>query len=84
MLILLLISGVLAGRMYLEIPKYLDYFRFACYLQPFEVDATTHQYAVGTSFDQIVELYQFDKELSGLIFTAIQDVELLCHVSIIS
>ena len=32
MLILLLISGVLAGRMYLEIPKYLDYFRFACYL----------------------------------------------------
>ena len=32
MLIMLLISGVLAGRMYLEIPKYLDYFRFACYL----------------------------------------------------
>ena len=32
MLILLLISGVLAGRMYLEIPKYLDYFRLACYL----------------------------------------------------
>ena len=32
MLILLLISGILAGRMYLEIPKYLDYFRFACYL----------------------------------------------------
>ena len=29
MLILLLISGILAGR---EIPKYLDYFRFACYL----------------------------------------------------
>lgn len=31
MLILLLISGVLAGRMYLEIPKYLDCFRLACY-----------------------------------------------------
>ena len=31
MLILLLISGVLAGRMYREIPKYMDWFRAACY-----------------------------------------------------
>lgn len=31
MLILLLLSGVLAGRMYREIPKYLDLFRAACY-----------------------------------------------------
>lgn len=57
----------------------INYFRFACYLQPFEVDATTHQYAAGTSFDQIVELYQFDKELRGLIFTAIQNVEIAAY-----
>ena len=31
MLILLLLSGVLAGRVYREIPKYLDWFRAACY-----------------------------------------------------
>ena len=31
-------------------------------MQPFEIDPATHQYAVGTSFDQIIELYQFDKE----------------------
>ena len=61
----------------------INYFRFACYLQPFEVDATTHQYAAGTSFDQIVELYQFDKELRGLIFTAIQDVEIALRTRII-
>ena len=32
MLILMLLSGVLAGRMYREIPKYLDGFRAACYV----------------------------------------------------
>lgn len=64
---------------------YLDsisYFRFACYLQPFEIDAT-HQYAIGTSFDQIIELYQFDKELRNLIFTAIQDIEIALRTRII-
>lgn len=57
--------------------------RFACYLQPFEIDSATHQYAVGTSFDQIIELYQFDKELRSLIFTAIQDVEIALRSRII-
>ena len=42
-----------------------------------------HQYAVGTSFDQIIELYQFDKELRSLIFTAIQDVEIALRSRII-
>lgn len=32
MLILMLFSGILAGRMYREIPKYLDGFRAACYV----------------------------------------------------
>ena len=61
----------------------INYFRFACYLQPFEIDPATHQYAVGTSFDQIIELYQFDKELRSLIFTAIQDVEIALRSRII-
>ena len=61
----------------------INYFRFACYLQPFEIDHATHQYAAGTSFDQIIELYQFDKELRSLIFTAIQDVEIALRSRII-
>ena len=61
----------------------INYFRFACYLLPFEIDPATHQYAVGTSFDQIIELYQFDKELRSLIFTAIQDVEIALRSRII-
>ncbi|MBR0411184.1 MAG: sulfite exporter TauE/SafE family protein [Eubacterium sp.] len=32
MLILLLLSGILAVRIYQEIPKYLDWFRAACYI----------------------------------------------------
>ena len=32
MLLLLLISGVLAGRMYREIPGFLNWFRAACYI----------------------------------------------------
>ena len=61
----------------------INYFRFACYLQPFETDAVTHQYKHGTTFDQIVELYQFDKDLRSLIFTAIQDVEIALRTRII-
>ena len=32
MLFMLLISGVLAGKMYKEIPQYLTWFRLACYV----------------------------------------------------
>jgi hypothetical protein len=38
----------------------INYFRFACYLQPFEVNSVTHQYIPGTSFDEVVKLCQFD------------------------
>ena len=31
-LFMLLISGVLAGKMYKEIPQYLTWFRLACYI----------------------------------------------------
>ena len=41
----------------------INYFRFACYLQPFEVNSVTHQYIPGTSFDEVVKLCQFDKDL---------------------
>jgi len=67
----------------LEYLSSINYFRFACYLQPFEVNPVTHQYISGTSFDEIVELYQFDKELRSLIFTAIQDVEIALRTRII-
>lgn len=32
MLLLLLLSGALAGRMYREIPQYLSWFRLGCYI----------------------------------------------------
>jgi abortive infection bacteriophage resistance protein len=69
-----------------EAVKYLDsinYFRLACYLQPFESPTSPLKYKEGTSFSRIIEIYRFDKDLRELIFSAIQDVEIALRSRII-
>lgn len=61
----------------------ISYFRFVCYLQPFETDEKTHQYQNGTTFDNIIKLYLFDKELRELVFSAIQDIEIALRTRIV-
>ena len=61
----------------------ISYFRLASYWRTFETDVTTHQFVRGTSFDDIVSLYTFDKELRSIIFTAIQDIEVALRTRII-
>lgn len=57
----------------------ISYFRLANYWRTFEIDETTHLFASGTQFSDIIDLYNFDKELRCIIFTAIQDIEIaLC------
>lgn len=51
----------------------ISYFRLACYLKYYEV--AEHQYKSGSEFEDGVRLYVFDNELKGILFKAIQDVE---------
>ena len=53
----------------------LNYYRLAAYCLPFEQNHATHQVRPGTSFDDVLNLYIFDRELRLLLMDAIERVE---------
>ena len=54
----------------------ISYFRIVAYLRPMELDHTTHQFKPGASLEKAYQLYDFDKKLRLLVFTAIQTIEI--------
>lgn len=68
----------------IEILNSISYFRLASYWQSFEVqDSNSHEFIRGSRFEDVVNLYLFDKKLRSLIFSAIQDVEIALRTRII-
>ena len=61
----------------------ISYFRLASYWKLYETDTVTHQFINGTRLEDVVSLYNFDKELRTIIFTAIQDIEVALRTRII-
>lgn len=61
----------------------ISYFRLANYWKIFETDENTHQFASSTRLEDVISLYNFDKELSSIIFMAIQDIEVALRTRII-
>lgn len=55
--------------------SHLNYYRLAAYWLPFEADHATHRFKPGTSFDQVLEAYLFDKQLRLLIMDAVERFE---------
>jgi abortive infection bacteriophage resistance protein len=55
--------------------SHLNYYRLAAYWLPFEADHATHRFKPGTSFDQVLASYIFDKQLRLLIMDAIERFE---------
>lgn len=68
----LLIPDLAKAEFYLS---HLNYYRFAAYCLPFEQDHATHQFHAGTSFDDVLNLYIFDRELRLLLLDAIERIE---------
>ncbi len=68
--------------------RIVSYFRLANYFRPMEVDKVNHVFKPNSPFENAVDLYEFDRELRSLIFSAIQAVEialrskLIHHVSL--
>ena len=69
----------------LEIPdearaiRYLQnirYYRLSGYMYPFLADTKQHLYKKGTTFEDILDLYRFDRELRLLVFSAIEKIEI--------
>ena len=53
----------------------LNYYRFSAYCLPFEKEHTTHQFLENTKFDDVLNLYIFDRELRLLTLDAIERIE---------
>ncbi|MEN8177880.1 MAG: Abi family protein [Pseudomonadota bacterium] len=55
--------------------QHLNYYRLSGYWLPFEASHDPHQFKPGTSFEQIIDLYVFDRELRLLVMDAMERVE---------
>lgn len=55
---------------------HVGYYRLAGYWQIFQNDGIKHSFVPGTNFDEIVELYSFDRELRLLLLDAIERIEI--------
>ena len=56
--------------------RVISYFRLANYLRPMEYDKANHLYKPNSFFENAIDLYFFDKELRGVIFAAVQSIEI--------
>lgn len=69
-----------------RIKRYLDfigYYRLSAYTIPFQPNyPSSHQFKSGTSFDDILNCYVFDRELRLLILNAIERVEVAVRAQI--
>jgi len=54
---------------------HLNYYRFSAYWLPFEADHETHQFKPNTSFEDVLNIYVFDRELRLLVMDAIERFE---------
>lgn len=61
-----------AAAFYLQ---HLNYYRLGAYWLPFEADHATHAFRPGTRFEQVLDLYVFDRELRLLVLDAIERIE---------
>lgn len=69
----LLIGDEAKARHYLA---NISYFRFSAYTRPFYIpDQDEHHFIDGTHFEQVLELYVFDRELRLLLLDAIERLE---------
>lgn len=61
-----------------ELLTFVGYYRLSAYTLPFEIPSATgrtHLFQTGTTFDDIVDLYYFDRHLRLLVLDAIEKIE---------
>ncbi|MAD75552.1 MAG: abortive phage resistance protein [Rheinheimera sp.] len=54
----------------------INYYRFGTYCWTFFADHNSHQFLPGTTFEQVLDLYIFDRELRLLVLDAIERIEI--------
>lgn len=62
----------------------ISYYRLRAYTYPFQDNSDdNHPFVVPVTFEQIIELYQFDRKLSHLVFNALEKIEIALRTQII-
>lgn len=55
--------------------SHLNYYRLCAYWLPFEEDHDNHHFREGTTLEEILDLYTFDRELRLLVLDALERIE---------
>lgn len=63
--------------------KNISCFRLANYWKSMESDKVNHVFKPNSKFENVVTLYNFDKELRNLIFSVIQSIEIVLRTKVI-
>lgn len=61
----------------------ISYFRLACYWHPLEENKFLHIFKPNSYFNDVIVIYEFDKELRNLLFSSIQSIEIAFRTKII-
>lgn len=56
-----------------QVLESINYYRLTAYFLPFKQADNT--YKEGTSFHRVYRIYEFDRKLRGILFTAVEEVE---------
>ena len=76
----LIINDTKTAKKYLQ---NISYFRLQGFWWEFQTDKINHKFIEGTTFEQIIELYTFDRKLRLLIFDAIERIEIALRTKLI-
>ncbi len=68
----LLVSDEGEAARYLEV---ISYYRLSAYTLPFQVPSPNHYFKSGTDFNDVLDLYVFDRQLRLLLLDAIERIE---------
>jgi len=63
----------------------IGYYRLKIYSYPFQDNAHSNfTFVQGTTFDQVLDLYHFDKSLRILVFQAMQEIEVAIRIQMVN
>jgi abortive infection bacteriophage resistance protein len=62
--------------------RHIGYYRLAGYWWPLQSDKEKHIFKEDASFDRVIELYNFDRELRILLFRVIEKIEISLRTTV--
>lgn len=62
----------------------IGYYRLSAYAYPFKTPPSRRQFKTGTTFDQILDLYEFDRQLRLLVNDAVERCEVAIRSRIVN